>query len=205
MAKSSNTKIIDILIANGIDLDCCDVNGQTSLMYSSKRGNIKIVDHLLSKGVNVSAEDNKRNTALHHSCITSHEECGIRILNKSHLLVNATNDDLRTPLHISAGNGLVKLTQELLLAGASVNASDIDGMTPSLCCAKNTDVADCLMLIESIMLNEVEPTKCQIESASDSRQSIIKRKSAQIFCDNTPNISQNNISDQHNSSDSDFY
>jgi ankyrin repeat protein len=212
MAKNNNTKIIDILITNGVDLDCVDSKAQTPLMYASKRGNIRICDYLLSKGVDVNAEDYKKNTALHYSCINNHDECGTRILKKCHLLVNATNDELKTPLHISAGNGLVKLTQELLSAGASVNASDIDGMTPSLCCAKNSDVADCLMLIESIMLNEMELRKsmCDMESASiptafESRQSIIKRKSAQIFCDNTPNLSCNNISDHHNSSDSDFY
>ena len=209
MAKTNNTKIIDILISNGLNLDSVDIRGQTPLMNASKRGNTKIVEYLMSLGANVRAEDNKQNTALHLSCTHSHEECGIKILQKCNTLVSATNNELKTPLHISAGNGLVKLTQELLLSGASVNALDSDGMTPSLCCAKNSEVGDCLMLIESIMVSEVEPRKslCDMESASsETRQSIIKRKSAQIFCDNnTSNVSLNNISDHQNSSDSDFY
>ena len=182
-------------------------------MYASKRGNTKIVEYLMSLGANVRAEDDKHNTALHLCCIYSHSECGLKILSKCNALINAINNELKTPLHISAGNGLVKLTQELLMLGASVNACDTDGLTPSLCCAKNSDVGDCLMLIESIMVSEVESRKslCDMESASslslsETRQSIIKRKSAQIFCDNnTSNVSLNNISDHQNSSDSDFY
>ncbi|XP_054166285.1 serine/threonine-protein phosphatase 6 regulatory ankyrin repeat subunit A-like [Oppia nitens] len=217
MANAYNMTILDILVSNGVDIDSVDSAGQTPLMYASKRGLIETVEYLLSKGANVKAIDNKQNNALQLSCIYSREECGIKLLKSCHSLVNSVNGDLKTPLHISAANGLVKLTQELLLTGASVNVVDAEGLTPSLCCAKNSEVGDCLMLIESIMLIEVEPqnlqqsrTKslCDMESAStlESRQSIIKRKSAQISCDNnTPDVSLNNVSEAHNSSDSDFY
>lgn len=162
----------------------------------------------MSLGANVRAEDEKKNTALHLCCIYSHSECGIKILEKCSSLAKAVNNELKTPLHLSAANGLVSLTHDLLLLGASVNACDAEDLTPSLCCAKNSEVSKCLVLIETIMLSEVEPRKslCDMESASsETRQSIIKRKSAQIFCDNTPNVSLNNISDHQNSSDSDFY
>ena len=179
-------------------------------MYAAKRGNSRIVEYLVSLGADVRAVDDKHNTALHLSCISSQQECAIKLLKQCSSLASATNDELKTPLHISAANGLVTLTQELLLLGASVTASDADGLTPSLCCAKNSEVCDCLMLIESIMVSEGQPHKYNgdMESASsETRQSIIKRKSAQIFCDNnTSNVSLNNISDhQNNSSDSDFY
>ena len=210
LANTNVTKIIDILISNGLNIDCTDIKGQTPLMYASKSGNTKVMEYLLSLGANVRAEDDKHNTALHLCCIYSHSECGLKILEKCNQLVNAINNELKTALHISAANGLVSLTQELLMLGASVNACDADELTPSLCCAKSSDVGKCLMLIETIMLSEVEPRKslCDMESASppETRQSIIKRKSAQIFCDNnTSNVSLNNISDHQNSSDSDFY
>lgn len=217
MANTVDTKIIDILISDGLNIDCKDISGQTPLMFAAKRGNTRIVDYLINCGADVRAVDDKQNTALHLSCIHSHQECAIKILKQCSSLASTTNEELKTPLHISAANGLVTLTQELLLLGASVLATDADGLTPSLCCAKNSDVCDCLMLIESIMVSESgqggpggqgNDKYSDMESAStETRQSIIKRKSAQIFCDNnTSNVSLNNISDhQNNSSDSDFY
>lgn len=51
------------------------------------------------------------------------------------------------PLHISARNGLVDVTRQLLNKGASVFAMDNEGLTPALCCAPNLNVAHCLALI----------------------------------------------------------
>lgn len=52
-----------------------------------------------------------------------------------------------SPLHISARNGLVEVTRELLKKGASVLVVDKDGLTPALCCAPSPNVAQCLALI----------------------------------------------------------
>lgn len=50
-------------------------------------------------------------------------------------------------LHLAARNGLVSVTRELLRQGASVSAVDSEGYTPALCCAPNSQVAQCLALI----------------------------------------------------------
>jgi len=52
-----------------------------------------------------------------------------------------------SPLHLTARNGLVDVTRELLRKGANVLAVDNEGLTPALCCAPSYSVAQCLALI----------------------------------------------------------
>lgn len=52
-------------------------------------------------------------------------------------------------LHLSARNGLVEVTKQLILKGSNVVAEDANGMTPALCCAPNASVAKCLAIILS--------------------------------------------------------
>lgn len=52
-----------------------------------------------------------------------------------------------SPLHISARNGLIDVTRQLLKKGASIFAVDNEGLTPALCCTPNLNVAQCLALI----------------------------------------------------------
>ncbi|RWS03952.1 serine/threonine-protein phosphatase 6 regulatory ankyrin repeat subunit A-like protein [Dinothrombium tinctorium] len=193
MSKKETKECLSLLLHNRVEVNACDENKRTALMYCIQRGFTDTALTLLSNGGDPSIEDRKGNNSLHYACLMKMEEIGLRIVEKCPSLVNSTNCDLKTPLHIAASNGLYNLTQKLLLGGASVTASDIENQTPSLCCAKNSDVAECLMLIESIMIFEELNKKASLdaEEASafspsisqlrESRGSFLKRASAQLF------------------------
>lgn len=215
MAKKENIRVINLVInaSKEPDVNKADQYGVTPFMYAAKNGHESVVQTLLDKGADGTKVDHKGNTALHFACRNKHENIAINIFENFRTLVNTKDGDFRTPLHLCSGNGMIQMTQLLLTAGASVSATDVDGLTPSLSCAKNANVADCLNLIETIMIFEEQQKYSQNEidnfsttlGSRESRESIIKRKSAQMFCDQGLQIQTNGINDDHLSSDSDVY
>jgi len=74
--------------------------------------------------------DQNNNTALHLSCLQGHEECALAILEKcGDNLIHTTNADGKTPLHIAARSGMVRVVQELVRRGGNLSARDCDGET----------------------------------------------------------------------------
>lgn len=57
-------------------------------------------------------------------------ETAERFLTRRGDLVNCTNDDRETPLHMAVQNGHYKMVQVLLAHGANPNAIDRQGVTP---------------------------------------------------------------------------
>jgi ankyrin repeat protein len=48
--------MIDLLIEAGIDMDNCNDNGATALMYAASSGRTEVVAHLLARGADITAE-----------------------------------------------------------------------------------------------------------------------------------------------------
>ncbi|XP_017885030.1 serine/threonine-protein phosphatase 6 regulatory ankyrin repeat subunit A-like isoform X2 [Ceratina calcarata] len=140
-------------------LETPDNSGRTPLLFAAITGQCSAIELLLEWKANVRAVDCNKNTALHLACERSHSAAAslllnwIDTLNNDHdeqeriAIINMTNDQQRTPLHLAARNGLVTVTRRLLQLGASVVAVDAEGLTPALACAPNPAVARCLATI----------------------------------------------------------
>ncbi|KAJ8926301.1 hypothetical protein NQ314_021341 [Rhamnusium bicolor] len=114
---------------------------------------------LLTCNIDRTSCDKLGNTALHWACLKKHNQTALLLLEdkQGDTIISVTNNDKKTPLHISARNGLVDVTRELLKKGASVLAVDNEGLTPALCCAPNNNVAQCLALILQSLPQFSEP------------------------------------------------
>ena len=99
------TKIIELLIEKGADLEALDRDQRTPLHIAALSGFIEdakpytdIAKFLIEKGAKVNARDNSQST----------------------------------PLHFAAFRGNVSMTELLIKKGADVNAVDKNGMTPAM-------------------------------------------------------------------------
>ncbi|RWS23205.1 serine/threonine-protein phosphatase 6 regulatory ankyrin repeat subunit A-like protein, partial [Leptotrombidium deliense] len=184
------SRLLD-LFRYGADLTAVDDNQMSALHYAAKEGHFAVIETLIAQpNIDLKAEDRNGSNVLHYACIFKREDVGLKLVEKCPYLVNSTNCDLKTPLHIAAANGLYNLTHKLLLAGASVTASDINNHTPSLCCAKNSDVAECLMIIETVMIMEEMNKKSSLDGEEnttfspnprESRHSLLNGVCTQLF------------------------
>lgn len=78
-------------------------------------------------------------------------------------------------MHIAASQGMVSVVQDLLSRGANVLAEDEDGHNPALACAPNQQVADCLALILSAMLQGPNGTSSPTPLSPDNPNSPVAR------------------------------
>ena len=62
--------------------------------------------------------------------------------------VNASNKKGETPIHISAGKGFKKITEELLRSEADLDAQDAKEYTPLICAAVNNHKSVVSMLLQ---------------------------------------------------------
>jgi len=114
LVRYDDLDIMNILIANGAEVDIKHPGGETVLMSAAKAGRTEAVKLLLEAGANVNAKNDRGQTALHR-------------------MLDTRNSDYNNSLQL-------KDTVELLLAkGADVNLKDKDGRTPWHLAAESAD------------------------------------------------------------------
>ncbi|KAG1712158.1 Serine/threonine-protein phosphatase 6 regulatory ankyrin repeat subunit A [Nymphon striatum] len=218
-----NTDCLNLLIKNGADINKQDEAGLTPLMLAAKNGNVPVIELLLDYKAKISLSDNDENTALHYACLSKQEIGALALLKRidNPEILNLSNIDLKTCLHISARQAMVATTKTLLIKGANVLAIDCQGCTPLLACAPTSDSADCMAMIHAMM-----PTTDNraVSYSSNSRLSVLTQsvRSSSICCTNhqfiDPDDDYENLNcclnmtkdsnittASHQSSDSEFY
>ncbi|XP_028756660.1 potassium channel SKOR [Neltuma alba] len=148
------------LIESGADPNKTDYDGRSPLLISASKGYVEIVHFLIAHGVIINFSDKFGSSPLFEAIKNGHEEASsllvdagatltmdhagnflcMTVANKELSLLrrvldyginpNARNYDQRTPLHIAASEGLCKMAELLLEAGASVLSKDRWGNTP---------------------------------------------------------------------------
>lgn len=100
--------------------------------------NLLIIELLLEREADVSAIDCNKSTALHLACQRRHSAAASLLLNwidsansngentpqtrqQRIAVINMTNKQQRTPLHLAARNGLVKVSKQVLLFNKLLN------------------------------------------------------------------------------------
>lgn len=187
-------------------LETTDYFGRTPLLCAAVNGQCNAIELLLEWKANVRAVDSSKNTALHLACQKRQSAAASLLLTwieaaerfdadknisqqQRVAIINMTNKQQRTPLHLAARNGLFAITRRLLQLGASVVAVDAVGLTPALACAPNPAVAKCLATILAAHGQNGETTQYSPSIQQTSEGYLNDR---------------NGIDSQH-SSDSEFY
>ncbi|KAF3931442.1 Ankyrin-3 [Dactylella cylindrospora] len=143
-------RIVDLLLANNLDINAQDASGMTALMLASHRGSLSLVTILIEHGANIYETCREGYSAVHYALVS---ENVIPILEA---LIGA-GADLRTPVSTGRAKGATLLTMAiesrkstnilrlLLDAGCDVLAIDADGLTClqlaiNLCCTEYVEL-----------------------------------------------------------------
>ena len=112
-AWSNQRAVVELLIANGADIEATDNEGKTALMGAALWRHKEVVELLVEKGADVNAKDNDGKTAL----IVDAQERQIRYITRG--LCSYANEVW----------DYMGIANQLIAKGADVNAKDNDGKT----------------------------------------------------------------------------
>jgi len=140
---------VKTLIANGLDLNTRNMNGDLVLGVAAMHGHPGVVAALLDAGADINATD-LYGTALHRAAANGQSEV-VKLLLARKADANAKMHYGRhkgaTPLFDAARSGNTEVVRLLISAGALVNAATEDGVTPLMIAALegNADAIDALV------------------------------------------------------------
>lgn len=138
-------KILNALLALGVDLHIKDENNFNALHYAAIRGNQNTLLLLLHAGADINAVTNDKSTALHLSSLYGHSNCVKALLYYSdHMKVridrNAQNRIGDTALHLASKWGFVEIIDTLLEYGVRADIRNRSGHT-AIDLAHNSQIA----------------------------------------------------------------
>uniref|UniRef100_A0A6G1SRJ3 Serine/threonine-protein phosphatase 6 regulatory ankyrin repeat subunit A n=2 Tax=Aceria tosichella TaxID=561515 RepID=A0A6G1SRJ3_9ACAR len=134
------------------DTSISDNDENTVLHVALKLGHYNLIKMMLPRAKDLTRQDASGCSVIIEAIKNQLEDLALDMLQACPSLVHTATHDLVTPLHLAAERGMTHLTKQLLIAGAQVDATDATGLTPSLYCAKNDSVLECLAMIEDIMM-----------------------------------------------------
>jgi len=137
-SRGNNSKLIELLIKSGVNVNIKCKDGLTPLMYAVIGNNIENVKMLLKCGADVNIKNNHGHTPLIYAAYYNNIEIA-EILIKNGTNINDKSEDDRTALSSAIGRGYIELTDLLKRYGATeLNESVRDLMKPK----SNEDIYD---------------------------------------------------------------
>lgn len=143
--QSGQAEIVEMLLAEGADVNQADQRGDTALMLAVEGKHAEIVDVLLARGVNVNQVDKNGNTILMDFAWCGRDEV-VELLLARGANVNQVGRDGVTALLAAAGGGHTKTMEILLEWGADPNQvtqssatllGHLSGMNALMCLVSN--------------------------------------------------------------------
>ncbi|OWF49865.1 serine/threonine-protein phosphatase 6 regulatory ankyrin repeat subunit B-like [Mizuhopecten yessoensis] len=154
-AKKELHGAMKILIETGVDLNIRDVYLCTPLALAAKHGRLRSITYLTNEGADVTLVDVNGCTFLHHIC--SCERLTLFELRDAtnvahHPVINQTNREGQTILHITATQGNGDKISFLLQRGCDADMKDNMGRTPLFCLLDSCEPGCCLLGIECLLM-----------------------------------------------------
>lgn len=132
-ATSGDARALSSLLQRGIDPDTVDSNGNTLLILAARDGRTDAVQALLQYRAKINYRNAAGDSALMLAVLRGHEDTA-RFLIKAGA---ALNQEGWAPLHYAAFEGREALLDDLVAAGADVNAPAPNQATPLMLAARN--------------------------------------------------------------------
>lgn len=174
-------KMLNLLLALGVNPKIVDENNYTPLHYAAARGHQNTLLLLIHAGAEINAFTNDRNTPLHLSSLNGHSNCVKALLYYSdHMKVkiekNIQNKMGDTALHLAAKWGFSEIVETLLEYGVKTDLSNRLGQTP-LNVAHNSRIAS--QLQDAFVM--IDTSESGIWDASSTDNEILTNSDAQVF------------------------
>jgi len=120
-ARTGQARIADLLIGQGADVNCRDLQEHTPLLAAASEGHEEVVRILRRRGADVNAKSEGGWSALHGAVARGDADVAEMLIKQAGADVDAYDGRGIRPLHIAAKHGRVDLAELLLSAGASAN------------------------------------------------------------------------------------
>ena len=148
-----DTTIIQMLIANGANVDAKTKDGRTALMVAK---NAAVVDVLISIGANANVQNNYGDTPLIMASQTG-DAATIELLASKGADLNVQNKYGLTAISLSAYQGDLSILELLISKMANANIPDVRGATPLMwaCLQGHSDAAEMLVKKGKADLNKI--------------------------------------------------
>jgi len=153
-AISGHKDVVELLLAEGADIDARDSYAASSLHYAVRRGHKDVAELLITNGADVNATNAAGDPPLQYAAYNDHKDIIKLLLEKGatistvHLAaymgdlakleafiqegvdINTLDGHGYAPLHYSAQNGQKEAAELLIAKRANVNVKNWDGQTP---------------------------------------------------------------------------
>ncbi|XP_069120692.1 ankyrin repeat domain-containing protein 61-like [Argopecten irradians] len=158
-AKKELHGAMEILIKAGADLNICDDQSCTPLAVAAKHGRLRSIKYLINQGADVTLTDVNGCTYLHHLCSCerlSVSELRDVLCDAQVSVINQTNNDGKTILHIISSQGNGDKISYLLQIGCDANEKDSLGRTPLFWLLDTCEPGRCLLGIECLLMETTQ-------------------------------------------------
>lgn len=140
-------------------LDHKDTNGCTPMHYASRNGHCKSIENLIRLGARINLKNNENQSPLHFAARFGRYNTCLKLLEseKGPFIINETDGEGSTPLHIASINGHTSVVQLLLARGALLHR-DHNGRTPLHLASMNgyTQTMELLLAFHAHLLDQVD-------------------------------------------------
>ncbi|CAI6339858.1 unnamed protein product [Periconia digitata] len=146
-ASTGKTRIIEILVDRGVDVNVRCKDLKTAVIYAAEAGQVKAVELLIMRGADVSIRGSNDYTALHMASYFGHLKV-VELLILNGVDRSIVSGKQTTPLHLAARKRHVQVSELLLtIEGADASVPDEIGRTPLHMASVNNDIEVAGMLI----------------------------------------------------------
>jgi Ankyrin repeats (3 copies)/Ankyrin repeats (many copies) len=159
--------VVEILLNSKFDPFAQDRDGRTALHCAVSNGHLLVVEKLLGYDTLPFVKDHDGQTALHFASQTGRENVVRRVLNVPDVDPSIQDNHGNSPLHFVAMGGHIKVVTMLLEAGASVNITNILGLTPLYVAAYFNQPSIVTKLLNAIGIDCASDWYDEVASAGD--------------------------------------